>query len=72
MDKYYQTRRAQVRRYCLRTGSGQYPKRRWSDEEDCKVLAHSVSDRQLSKQIRRSVEAIQIRRCKLKKIMMNR
>lgn len=67
MSKYYRTRRKQVRRYAERTGSGQYPKRRWNDEEDQRVLSHSIPDRQLSKEIQRSVIAIQIRRCELKK-----
>lgn len=67
LNKYYKTRRAQVRRYVLRTGSGKYPKRPWSGEDDQRVLNHSIPDRQLSKQIQRSVTAIQIRRCKLKK-----
>lgn len=69
MSKYYKTRREQVRRYAERTGSGQYPKRRWNDEEDQRVLNHSIPDRQLSKEIQRSVKAIQIRRCELKKLV---
>lgn len=71
MSKYYQTRREQVRRYAERTGSGKYPARRWNAEDDQRVLSHLIPDRQLSKEIQRSVKAIQIRRCKLKKLMVN-
>lgn len=71
MSKYYQTRREQVRRYAERTGSGKYPARRWNAEDDQRVLSHQIPDRQLSKEIQRSVKAIQIRRCKLKKLTGN-
>lgn len=41
--------------------------RPWTAEEDKQVLAHEISDRKLAKKISRSAEAIQIRRCRLKK-----
>lgn len=66
MDKYYATRRAQIRRYLKRTGSGKYPPRSWTKEEDERVVAHSIPDRELGKQIKRSVSAISGRRHKLK------
>ena len=66
MDKYYATRRAQIRRYLKRTGSGKYPPRSWTKEEDERVVAHSIPDRELGKQIERSVSAIIGRRHKLK------
>lgn len=37
----------------------------WTQEEDIKVLAHSVTDRELARDIGRSVQAIQIRRSRL-------
>lgn len=42
-------------------------RRRWTEYEDTLVLEHSITDFELSQQIIRSVKAIQIRRCKLKK-----
>lgn len=66
MDKYYATRRAQIRRYLKRTGSGKYPPRSWTKEEDERVVAHSIPDRELGEQIKRSVSAISGRRHKLK------
>lgn len=41
----------------------------WSTEDELLVLEHSVSDRELSKQIGRSVRAIQKKRYLLKKRM---
>lgn len=67
LDKYYATRRQQVRRYRQRTGAGLYPARSWTKEEDHRVLEHAISDRQLGKEIQRSVSAISFRRAKLKR-----
>lgn len=66
MDKYHATRRAQIRRYLKRTGSGKYEPRSWTEDEDRRVIAHSIPDRELGKQIHRSVAAISGRRHKLK------
>lgn len=41
--------------------------REWTKEEDEAVLAHNILDAELSKEIFRSVQAIQTRRCKLKR-----
>lgn len=71
LDKYYRTRREQIRRYAERTGSGKYPPRPWNATDDQRVLSHSIPDRQLSNEIQRSVKAIQLRRCKLKKLTGN-
>lgn len=44
-----------------------YDKRPWNDPwEDELILKHDITDRELSEIIQRSVEAIQIRRCRLK------
>lgn len=43
----------------------------WSPTDLDRVLAHSIPDVLLSQQIHRSVEAIQIRRSKLKKEIAN-
>lgn len=39
----------------------------WTQHEDAAVLAHEITDRELAKKIGRSVQAIQIRRARLKK-----
>jgi len=39
----------------------------WDDIEDCLIMERAKSDKQLSLELGRSVRAIQIRRCKLKK-----
>lgn len=67
LNKYYTTRREQVRRYRKRTGTGLYPARSWTKEDDRRVLEHSIPDRQLGKEIKRSVSAISARRSKLKR-----
>ncbi len=40
--------------------------RDWTKQEDKAVLAHDIPDAELSKKIMRSVQAIQIRRSRLK------
>lgn len=57
-------RNAQRKRNYAQTAK--YERRIWTDEEDKRVLTHDVPDRQLSSEIRRSVQAIQIRRTRLK------
>lgn len=44
-----------------------YPKSEWRAEHEQMVLDHSIPDRELSKLIGHSVQAIQVKRCKLKK-----
>lgn len=43
-----------------------FPSRSWTSEEDKKVLTSTLSDRDLSQEIKRSVGAIQTRRVRLK------
>ena len=64
MQRYHITRRQQIARW--RKRSGKYPKRPWTDEEIKLVLAHEITDRKLSRQIQRSVVAIQTKRFHLK------
>lgn len=66
-EKYRINALLEKQRYRDRTGSGKYARRAYSKEEDERILAHDITDRELSKQIKRSVEAIQIRRSRLKK-----
>lgn len=47
--------------------SANYSPNEWTHEKDSMVLEHSISDRELSKIIHHSVQAIQVRRCRLKK-----
>jgi hypothetical protein len=65
-EKLRKTRNAQNKRYFSKTAI--YKPRRWTDIEDVIVLEHKNTDMQISKQIERSVKAIQVRRVKLKKI----
>ena len=44
------------------------PKGAWAGWEEELVLEHSMTDRQLSKLLERSVQAIQLKRSRLKKI----
>ena len=44
-----------------------YDPREWTEAEIKLVLAHAVSDRELSKILHRSVQAIQLARCRAKK-----
>lgn len=67
MILFKETRNAQRKRYYGKTNN-KYPSRSWTEDEDELVLAHSMTDTELSKAIERSVQAIQVRRCKLKKI----
>ena len=69
VEKYRINNLLAKQRYRDRTGSGKYARRLYSKEEDERILAHDITDRELSKQIKRSVEAIQIRRSRLKKEM---
>lgn len=43
-----------------------HPKREWTTEEMNLILAHSIPDRQLSARLQRSVQSIQVMRCRLR------
>lgn len=47
--------------------TAKYNRRSWTLEEDNAVLKQNMTDRELSEKISRSVQAIQIRRNRLKK-----
>ena len=55
--KYY------AKSQCYREGD----KRRWDSWEVGLVLAHDIPDIELAKKLRRSVQAIQVKRCKEKR-----
>ena len=65
MDKFSKTRRAQKNRYYSKTAV--YEPSCWTAEQDALVLEHSISDSELSALIGHSVNAIQVRRSRLKK-----
>lgn len=68
LSKYRNTRKQQKRRYRMRTGSCLYQPKAWTESEDKLVMKHDISDVELSALLERSVQAIQIRRCRLKKL----
>ena len=65
-DKFREYREKYKTKYRKETGSGQYDNRPWTEQEVEMILKHELSDRELSKELRRSVQAIQVKRCKLK------
>lgn len=67
MDKYSKTRHAQKQRYYNKTAI--YEPSNWTLEHDKMVLEHTIPDSELSEKIKHSVRAIQLRRCRLKKLL---
>lgn len=67
MDRYRETRNAQKRRYYGRTQKSMNSGQSWTPYEIKRVMEHDVTDMQLSKEIGRSVAAIQCMRTKLKR-----
>jgi hypothetical protein len=63
------TSAAQKVRYRARTGSGEgrsATREPWTEAEKAAVLERAVPDRELSRRLGRSVQAIQVRRCLLR------
>lgn len=69
LKKFAETKKAYQARWRERSGAGKYGRRRWTQEEDDIVYEKNTTDREISKMIHRSIEAIQIRRVILKKKM---
>ena len=65
MDKFKKTRNAQRLRYYRKTQG--YGRRLWTSEEIDLVMTSSITDMDLSEVIKRSVQAIQVKRSMLKK-----
>lgn len=65
--KFQQINNRWKAKYRKKTGAFMYEARSWDEFEDRLVLSHAIPDRELSKKIRRSVTAIQIRRNRLKR-----
>ena len=68
MEKFLKTRNAQRQKYYDKTAI--YEPSHWTIEQDKMVLEHTIPDSELSPKIKHSVRAIQHRRCRLKKIMV--
>lgn len=68
ITKWRKVWRKQKRRYYAKSQIYTIGRRPWTDEEDARVLKHDIVDNELSKEIYRSVAAIQKRRCMLNKI----
>lgn len=60
-------RQAEKRRYRRRTGSFLY-RRPWTPAEDALILLRPKPDRELALELRRSVQAIQVRRSRIKNL----
>lgn len=56
--------KSKLKNYSL---TAKYQRTSFTDKEDEMILAHYITDRELSKKIRHSVESIQIRRARLRK-----
>lgn len=69
--KYPEKRRELTKRYYDRFRDRPNRGQPWTDDDDEQVLAHAIPDRELSERIGRGVQAIQLRRSRLKKLMEN-
>lgn len=58
-------RQAEKRRYRRRTGSFLY-RRPWTLAEDARIMERAKPDRELAEDLRRSVQAIQVRRSRIR------
>ena len=67
MEKYRAYKRRNDYRYYSKTAT--YEKVDWTSEQEELVLRHEMTDTQLSNLIGHSVKAIQIKRCRLKKLL---
>ncbi len=63
--KFKDNRSKYNKQYYARTRRYGYSK--WTEEMDKIVLEHNITDTEISKLINKSVMAIQVRRCRLKK-----
>ena len=66
MDKWFEAKRRGRKKYYAATSNAINNRKLYTDEENAKILAHEISDRELSKEIGRSMKAIQHQRARLK------
>lgn len=64
-DKLRKTMNAQRKRYYKQTQL--YTTKKWTDEEIDLILNSKMPDRELSDYLKRSMQSIQIKRCRLNK-----
>lgn len=67
INKWRKIRNEAKKRYAERTGSNLYEPKYYTEEEDRMILEHNIPDRLLANKLHRSVSAIQMRRCRLRK-----
>ena len=67
--RYPRIWQATKKRYYQKTQGGDNEKARYIMMDEIDILSHRIPDSWLSSWIGRSVEAIQVKRCKLKKIL---
>lgn len=65
-DKFRKTRNAQRERYYSKTNG--YARHPWTIEEMDLIMTSSFTDTELSDRVKHSVNAIQVMRCKIKKM----
>lgn len=69
LDKYRKTCNNQMKRYYDKTVNARNSRQKWTEEEKQLVVEHSITDKELSEKIGRSMKAINVMRVKLKKKM---
>ena len=65
LEKFKMCKRKQQERWRKRSGAFKYGRRKWTEEEDMLVLQQNKTDRELSKEIHRSIGSIYTRRSRL-------
>ena len=66
LNKYRMYRERYKTRYRMKTGSGLYPRKAYTEQENQMILEHKLTDRKLATELNRSVTAIQTQRSRLK------
>lgn len=69
-DRFRRYRNRYKKRYNAKRDYSGGKKIRWSTDEDKIVLAHEMTDTEIAKMLKRSINAIQVRRVLLKKRMI--
>ena len=71
IHKFRKTRNCQKKKYYDKTVNAINRYLPWTEQEDRLVMQHNIPDRELSKKIQRSMNAILVRRNRLKNIVIN-
>ena len=64
LERWQRTKRNGKKKYYQSTQG--YPRKKWTDDENMLIMEHKKSDRELSKQLERSIQSIQTQRWRLK------